>query len=296
MATLTRVWKRWRAFTLIELLVVIAIIAILVGLLLPAVQKVREAAARTQCVNNLKQMMLGLHNYQSANQTLPSGGTNAFPNNGGGNPPLGQQQPGSWAFQLLPYIEQGVIFNSGNDGVIQGAVIKTYFCPTRRTPGKLSNGYGAMDYSGSDENYPGDGQGGNYYGIFRNNSFPTVGINQIPDGTSNTIGVTEKNLCAPQLGTGNDLCDNVGYSWGYDYGNYGNYDNTLSRCDIQPQQDLTGNCLGQNQGTHGFGSAHSQAMNAAFCDGHVQSVNYSVNIAIFEALCGINDGVVTPGY
>ncbi len=84
-----------RAFTLIELLVVIAIISVLVGLLLPAVQKVREAAARTQCQNNLKQMGLAIHAYASANQSK-------FPHNGG----PGFAGP-SWAFHLLPYLEQG---------------------------------------------------------------------------------------------------------------------------------------------------------------------------------------------
>ena len=123
-----------RAFTLIELLVVIAIIAILIALLVPAVQKVREAAARAQCQNNLKQLGLALHNYHDANKKLPLGNRGSSPSGGYGY---------SWRLYVLPFIDQVALYDSINQGQsswsnamapIDGKGVLAFRCPSSTLP------------------------------------------------------------------------------------------------------------------------------------------------------------------
>ena len=193
-----------RGFGMIELIVIIAIIAILLGLLLPAVQKVREAAARTQSTNNLKQIGLAFHSFHDA--------TKRFPGNGGdvvdkdkkvkykAAAADGNLDSGSWAFMILPYIEQNNLFMN----IRRDAAIPVYICPGRTRPGvETSNGGGAW----SDYFY------NNYFAADRTrpDSYPKYKITTIPDGSSNVIMVGHGNINTTQYGSDKDvtLCSNI---------------------------------------------------------------------------------------
>jgi len=144
--------KRRSAFTLVELLVVIAIIGILIALLLPAVQAAREAARRTQCNNNLKQIGLAMHNHHDVHKFLPSAGRHwrDFPSfkestlsaspTFTGAPDIAPEQGAGWMFQILPYVEQKAIHDGANQTGIDRMkapmqhAIGTYYCPSRRQP------------------------------------------------------------------------------------------------------------------------------------------------------------------
>ena len=119
---------RRSGFTLIELLVVIAIIAVLIALLLPAVQSAREAARRAQCTNNLKQLGLSIANYESANNVLPSGDIYGVGNGLCSSPGFGNGcQNTPWFVLMLPFIEQGPLYNSFNASIgIEGPSLLGY--------------------------------------------------------------------------------------------------------------------------------------------------------------------------
>ena len=132
---MSKVLSRKRSgFTLIELLVVIAIIAILIGLLLPAVQKVREAAARMQSGNNLKQMGLAMHNFNDTNGGLPNNGTWGF---GATMVAAGGTHSGSWCYKILPFMEQDNLWRTYN----VTTPIKTFMNPGRASSGLSSESY-----------------------------------------------------------------------------------------------------------------------------------------------------------
>jgi prepilin-type N-terminal cleavage/methylation domain-containing protein len=181
------------AFTLIELLVVIAIIAILIGLLLPAVQKIRDAAARMVCANNLHQLVLACHNYHDSNGKLPAYSTGGY---GSESPSL----QASAHFLLLPYVEQDNLYKQAtvngvtSSWVVRTVPVKTYWCPKdpSTSNGQFSSSEAGetADLSNARLSLNGVGFGVTNYAY--NAQLSNLGLPQITDGTSNTVIFAER--------------------------------------------------------------------------------------------------------
>jgi prepilin-type N-terminal cleavage/methylation domain-containing protein/prepilin-type processing-associated H-X9-DG protein len=318
-------------FTLIELLVVIAIIAVLIGLLVPAVQKVREAANRMTCTNNLKQIGLALHNYHDSQGSFPPGGVT----NG---PCCSTQSGATWTILILPYLEQDNLYRQYNfavtnenpaNALVRTQFIKTYNCPSDININRLLNpasgpGSGLQYATGSYRGVAGvtDGLGwfdaecGRRYplgqrGVLHSTSdprspppfpagyvAPPYGVERIAsitDGTSNTLMVGEYSTTTTVSRT---------TFWAYTYTSFNQSEivlppqsrqllNDFDRCTALLPPGFTN---GNNPCKRGFASFHPGVVNFCMADGSVRSISTNVDMLQLAAMGTIanNEVVVAP--
>jgi prepilin-type N-terminal cleavage/methylation domain-containing protein len=288
--------ERRRGFTLIELLVVIAIIAILIALLVPAVQKVREAASRTECINNLKQMGLAFHHHQDNLKYFPGGGgppgaPRTLVNN---MPATYATQEWGWCYQITPYIEQDNLWKepSGKEANIIGTPVPMFYCPTRGR-GEVITNIAVSDYAANGGTYvywpsnPGNSDDGAVAPV----GGQFVNFANIVDGTSSTLMVAEKWLYVAWYNdrtTGAGACiDNEGWCNGWDNDSVCVSSSAPGAPELPTPDSTMGPPCGFN-----FGSAHAEGFQGVFCDGSVHFLRYDINPATWVSLCSRNDGKV----
>jgi prepilin-type N-terminal cleavage/methylation domain-containing protein/prepilin-type processing-associated H-X9-DG protein len=303
---MSRPGRRIRGFTLIELLVVIAIIAILISLLLPAVQQAREAARRTQCRNNLKQIGLSIHNYESTYACFPPSAierSSTF------------DSVASAFTVMLPFLEQAATFNkynfsssysSADNRAVLGQVIPTFLCPTMQLPRPVPLA-GCGEYlapssylvcEGMAKNAP---IGKGVFPLMMPSFFATqnrhVRIADITDGTSNTIAVGESSYnyktliwstttsCSAEPGLRGTL--RGGYAaWGAGWAGR-SIGNTLKKLN-----DYTIASVTSVEQTHGFTSSHSGGVMFLLADGSARFVSENIDHPTLQASSTRADGEV----
>jgi prepilin-type N-terminal cleavage/methylation domain-containing protein/prepilin-type processing-associated H-X9-DG protein len=307
--------KRRSGFTLIELLVVVAIIGVLIGLLLPAVQKVREAASRLKCKNNLKQIGLALHNYHDRVGSFPAGYTANALNNDGTGPGWG------WAAHLLPDLEQENLWRlidftqpiiaAGNHDIVRQANVSFLRCPSDprqdpiplsefTNPAGLTTPLARSNYVACYGNTPFLGEspavltthlsidGISGKGMFYRNSRTRMA--DVMDGLSNTLAIGEKNA-KNTMASWVGVIPGAQWRSANDVANYGGVPSNIAAalalghaCRQHPPSAEAGVA-------EDFSSPHINGVNVLFADGSVHAIRTSIRMTVYPFTASIADGI-----
>jgi prepilin-type N-terminal cleavage/methylation domain-containing protein len=272
-----------RGFTLIELLVVISIIATLIAILLPAVQQAREAARRTQCRNDLKQIGLALHNYDSSFNVFPPG-------------VLGQHQH-TWIAHTLPYMDQAPLYHLYNfevgfhDALNRQAVgtrLVTFLCPSIPQP-VTNSPYAPTNFVGNAGSMPGSDDG-----LFYPDSLLT--FRDIADGTSSTIQISEAGLGIGGWAEGavhvSGDGDN-GKGFGRSVMRWWSSAPSCAKPGINPSKT---NCFDGCEQRYQFSSGHVGGVHVNYADGHGGFISENIDANVLRSLTTRNGGELIEGF
>jgi prepilin-type processing-associated H-X9-DG protein len=260
--------------TLVETIVVVTIVLVVLAILLPALQRMRNYAARLKCVEHQKDLGIAFYAHHDATGLLPQGGDSG-PDGGLARPDVRAEW--SWAYHLLPYLGREELHRA-EVGAVDRTGVAQFYCPVRRSPGV---GLAAIDYAGN----AGSRMDG-HDGTVLQGTVPKISLKDIEDGAACTVLVAERQMNRAWLGTG--VSDRAPYNragW--------NADAQVYRLGVEPPA-RDWHDAGKDEVTLRFGSDHRAGVNALFADGSVRHIGFDIDATAWRRACVRDDSASVP--